>query len=167
MAPQLYSDLAEGPHDFRVQAIDPAGNVDTSPATRPFTVERPSDLGVVLSATPNPVKRNGELTYTVRVSNNGPAESSSVSLVHALPPEATVVSVRTPAGMCTPASGGPPVTVSCSIDVLPAGSSVTVSVVVKVNAKRGQLLTSRAQVSGPRFDPDTTNNAASVATTVR
>ena len=33
-APRAYSSLAVGAHEFRVRAIDPAGNVDQTPATQ-------------------------------------------------------------------------------------------------------------------------------------
>jgi hypothetical protein len=44
---------------------------------------------------------------------------------------------------------------------------MTVTVVVKVTAKHGAVLTSQARVSGPRSDPNTADNTASVSTTVR
>jgi hypothetical protein len=34
-----YTDLAEGSYTFEVRAIDPAGNVDPTPATRSFTID--------------------------------------------------------------------------------------------------------------------------------
>jgi hypothetical protein len=39
-SPKTYSTLAFGSHTFRVRAIDAAGNIDPSPATRNFTVTR-------------------------------------------------------------------------------------------------------------------------------
>ena len=38
-SPQAYTGLAQGEHTFAVRAIDTAGNVDPSPATRTFTVD--------------------------------------------------------------------------------------------------------------------------------
>ena len=38
-SPQAYTSLAQGEHTFAVRAIDTAGNVDPSPATRTFTVD--------------------------------------------------------------------------------------------------------------------------------
>ncbi len=46
-SPKDYESLAEGPHDFRVRAIDPASNVDPTPAEREFEiVEAPSCEGL-------------------------------------------------------------------------------------------------------------------------
>ncbi len=38
-SPQAYSNLSEGSHTFEVRAVDAAGNPDTSPATRTWTVD--------------------------------------------------------------------------------------------------------------------------------
>ena len=38
---KTYQGLSQGSHDFRVRAVDQAGNVDPSPAWRPFTVAGP------------------------------------------------------------------------------------------------------------------------------
>ena len=41
--PKSYSSLPDGPHTFSVRATDSAGNTDTSPASRSFTVDTISD----------------------------------------------------------------------------------------------------------------------------
>jgi hypothetical protein len=41
-SPKGYAGIAVGPHQFTVRAIDATGNVDSSPATRSWTVEAPS-----------------------------------------------------------------------------------------------------------------------------
>lgn len=41
-SPRAYAGLARGDHSFRVRAVDPVGNVDTSPAARTWRVEPPS-----------------------------------------------------------------------------------------------------------------------------
>jgi large repetitive protein len=40
-SPEQYSDVAVGVHEFRVRAVDEAGNRDGSPATHSWTVEAP------------------------------------------------------------------------------------------------------------------------------
>jgi hypothetical protein len=53
-SPRSYTGLSEGPHTFAVRALDVAGNVDGSPATRTWTVDVP----------PPPVVTPGEPTVT-------------------------------------------------------------------------------------------------------
>jgi hypothetical protein len=40
-SPRSYANVPIGPHVFEVRAIDPAGNVDPTPAQHPWTVETP------------------------------------------------------------------------------------------------------------------------------
>jgi hypothetical protein len=47
--PTRYTGLARGEHEFRVRAIDRAGNVDPTPATYDWTIEQP-DCGVALGS---------------------------------------------------------------------------------------------------------------------
>jgi len=42
-SPRGYTGLAVGPHEFRVRAIDPAGNLDGTPATHNWTIQAPPD----------------------------------------------------------------------------------------------------------------------------
>lgn len=50
-SPRSYSSLSLGPHTFEVRATDEAENVDSTPASRTFTVEPPPNQG---GSTPNP-----------------------------------------------------------------------------------------------------------------
>jgi hypothetical protein len=49
--PTWYTGLARGEHEFRVRAIDRAGNVDPTPATYKWTIE-PPDCGAALGTAP-------------------------------------------------------------------------------------------------------------------
>ncbi|HEX6596632.1 MAG TPA: FG-GAP-like repeat-containing protein [Acidimicrobiales bacterium] len=164
-SPTTYSELADGSHTFRVRATDPAGNTDPTPATRTFTTERPSDLIVDLSATPDPVKTKGRLTYRLIVANRGPGANTAVSVSQSRPSGTSGASVTSGAGSCT--TSGVPVVVSCTIGSMAVGATATVDVSVKVDAKKGAVLTSTAQVTGARTDPVPANNSDSVSTGVR
>ena len=57
--------LSEGSHTFEVRAIDPAGNVDPTPATRSFTVDIQAPDTTITSGPPNPTTdRTPTFTFT-------------------------------------------------------------------------------------------------------
>jgi uncharacterized repeat protein (TIGR01451 family) len=158
-SPATYAGLGDGAHQFTVRATDGVGNTDPTPAMRSFTVQRPSDLRVAMTATPQPVKFRSQLTYRATVTNAGPADNTGVALTVTVPAGTTLVSVTPSTGTCTTA-------VSCSVGPLANGASATVTVVVKVDAKKGVSLTATAQASGVRVDPNPADNSASVTAMV-
>ncbi len=119
------------------------------------------DLAVTQSASPNPVTVTAPLTYTMVVTNRGPATQTGVTLSHTLPPDAAFVSSNPASPTCALASG----TVTCALGSMASGESRTVSIVVRPSTTG--TLTSTAVVSGDQPDPDTANNAASTSTTVK
>ncbi len=66
-SPQSYSSLADGDHSFDVRAVDPAGNVDPSPASRAFSVQAAAPTVTITSGpegiTTNPTPAFGFLAY--------------------------------------------------------------------------------------------------------
>ena len=84
-SPAAYDSLTDGPHQLDVWATDTVGNGDPTPASRSFTVQRPSDLGVKLAGTQAQVKGKSQVTYRATVSNAGPAGNSGVALTVKLP----------------------------------------------------------------------------------
>lgn len=53
ISPMKYTGLADGPHTFFVQAIDPAGNVDATPAWREWSVDTVPPETAILSGPPS------------------------------------------------------------------------------------------------------------------
>ena len=74
-SPKSYSGLSDGSHTFSVRAIDAAGNVDATPATRAWTVN--TAPSVVQSASLAPVADAG-LTELSPTTNNGTATTLKV-----------------------------------------------------------------------------------------
>jgi hypothetical protein len=68
-SPHTTASLTQGPHTFEVRAIDSAGNVDETPASRSFTVDTVAPAAPVVSS---PV--NNALLMTNTVAFNGTAE---------------------------------------------------------------------------------------------
>ncbi len=124
------------------------------------TMVSPADLSVSIGASPDPVQVNHNLTYTVIVTNNGPANATNVSLVNTLPLGATFISATGPQGVAG-ANGG---TVALNLGTITSGSSVPVTIVVQPT--QSVVLTDTASVSADNVDPNTSNNSASVSTDV-
>ena len=83
---------------------NPANNTDTEPTT----VITSADLGVTIADSPDPVEAGQNITYAVRVTNNGPTTASGASMTFAIPAN-TNFSAITPArglGVRDAAGGG-------------------------------------------------------------
>jgi Bacterial Ig-like domain len=78
-SPKGYAQLADGPHDFRVRAVDAAGNPDPTPAGRSWTVDTVAPL--VTLAQPAPGSTTGDdspaLAGTAGIQ---PGDSSTVTV---------------------------------------------------------------------------------------
>jgi uncharacterized repeat protein (TIGR01451 family) len=118
------------------------------------------DLAVTKVDTPDPAKLNGEIRYTMLVTNAGPSTATGVRLADPLPAGTSFVSVSTTQGTCSFAGG----LVQCNLGTIPVGGSVAVSLVVK--ATRTGSLTNEVTVVGQEPEPNTTNNRASTTTFV-
>lgn len=123
-----------------------------------------ADLALTMNDSPDPVRVRGQLTYSLTVSNGGPATATNVALVDTLP-AATFVSATPAQGTCV--RGGKSKTdgtLTCELGSLAAGQTTTVTVVVSPT-KVGSL-SNTATVSADQIDPDTADNSATATTTV-
>jgi uncharacterized repeat protein (TIGR01451 family) len=149
------------------KAIDAAGNPSTCTFT--VTVMPVADLSVAPIAPPSTVVTGSNLTYTLAVLNAGPQDAQSVALTDPLPAGTSFFSATATAGtLTTPKKGsGGTVTWSMGTGTLGGGNSVTLTLVVKVSAKAGAMLTNTASVSSssPK-DPNLANNSAITPTAV-
>jgi uncharacterized repeat protein (TIGR01451 family) len=105
---------------------------------------------------------SGNLTYTLTVTNAGPAASAGVVLTDTLPAGVTVASVGAGVGVtCTQPAG----LVRCSIGALAANATSTVTIAVTPSA--AGTLTNTATVASPTTpDPTPANNSITITTTV-
>jgi uncharacterized repeat protein (TIGR01451 family) len=154
------------------QANNTAGLVTPAAGT---AVEE-ADLALGVSAAPEPVRVGAELTYTIAVTNLGPATAPNVRVADTLP--GTVSFVRASATLGTPviAAGE----VLCFLGEMTNGAQAAVTVVVRptaVGAVTNRALVEIAPAAGPGLhdnggplptpvDPNPTNNAAAVVSTV-
>jgi uncharacterized repeat protein (TIGR01451 family) len=129
-------------------------NVGTGPTTATTTVPvSPSDLSVTVVASPTTAAVNASLTYTVTVTNNGPAAAPGVVLVDALP-GAIMASPLFSASQGTVSIAGSRITVN--VGTLAAGHSATLTIVV-VPTLSGPI-DDIAGVASANVDPNTANN---------
>ena len=123
---------------------------------------RRADLRITKSDSPDPVRPNGTLTYTLSVANLGPSDAAGVRVIDTLPANIGFLSASSSQGTCT-RSG---VNVSCELGDLANAASATVTIRVSAPSKKGTL-TNSASVTGARTDPVPANNTASATTTVK
>ncbi|MGO8925643.1 MAG: immunoglobulin domain-containing protein [Limisphaerales bacterium] len=110
-----------------------------------------TDLGVLLAGSPNPVLAGQNLTYTLTVTNLGPATAASVTLTDDLPASVTFVSASPG---CVNLGGN----VVCSVGSLASGGGTNFTVVVTPTA--AGLITNTLTVASPTADPNSANNTA-------
>ncbi|WP_165227378.1 beta strand repeat-containing protein [Aquisphaera insulae] len=140
--------------------FDPNPNDDTVTVTT--AVAASADLAVsslaVTSTAPYYVGQ--DLTYAITVVNNGPSPAAGVSVVDTLPANVTFVSAT---GGVTPVAGK----LTFAVGNLAANASATFSfTVIPLAAATASPIVDGVTVDGSDFDPDTSNNAASVSTTI-
>jgi uncharacterized repeat protein (TIGR01451 family) len=123
------------------------------------TADPIADLSITQSAQPDPVRVGSVLTYSVTVSNRGPAASSAVVL-DTLPAAVIFVSANTSRGGCTHENG----VVRCDLGNLPSGAFGTMT--IEVTPVFGGAATNRISVTGSQLDLNLSNNTASVVFTV-
>jgi large repetitive protein len=162
-SPATYTNLVPGStHSFSVRALANDGRLDTTPATRSFSVDRVVDLGVTATAAPDPVKKGGTLTWTTQVRNLGASPAAGVRVIQSAPSGVTVTSTTTSdaRAVCSSAAGS----IRCDVADLAAGATWTVTVRGTVTTAKGTL-PSTATVSSTTWDTNAANDTTS--TTVR
>jgi uncharacterized repeat protein (TIGR01451 family) len=118
-----------------------------------------ADVRITKLDSPDPVSIGQNVTYTLTVSNAGPASATGVTVTDSLPAAVAFVSVNASQGTCTGTA-----TVACSLGTIPNGGSATVTVVARAVQVGSASNTATVQAAEP--DPVTGNNSASTTTVV-
>jgi uncharacterized repeat protein (TIGR01451 family) len=147
-----------GSYAVTVRAADNCGAA--SETVFRLDVLNQADLALAVADSPDPVRVGGTLTYTLAVSNLGPARAHGVRLDAALPEGATLLSAAATAGGCSHSGGA----VSCSVGGLAAGGGAAVTLALR--AERAGLLTLTAAAASDLPDPRPENNRAAQGTLV-
>ena len=135
-----------------------------------------ADVSIVKTATPEPVDLNTNLTYTLQVTNNGPAVAQNVNVSDPLPAAVIFTNVTTTQGSCTQSGG----TVSCSLGTLGVGSTVVITINVNAATFSDSTTTACNTVNGVPYsvcniasissstsDPDPANNSSEADSTIQ
>jgi uncharacterized repeat protein (TIGR01451 family) len=125
-----------------------------------------ADMALSLGASPNPVKFGTNLTYTITASNLGPTAASGVTVTDALPSTVQFVSLSATQGSCSAPAVNSSGTVNCSAGALSNGATATVKIVTRVVSTARTTVTDSASASSTSFDPNPSNNTATVTTNV-
>jgi uncharacterized repeat protein (TIGR01451 family) len=115
-----------------------------------------TDLMVSSAASSNPPV-GGTITYTLGITNNGPAPATGVTLTDTISGAATFVSAAPSQGNCNHAGG----VVTCTLGDVGYPASATVTIVVQ-RTTIGPI-TNVATVAGNELDSFTANNSATVS----
>ena len=139
-----------------VGSPEPDPNPANNNASASVLVTRPAaDLAVTMSVSPSSVPVNGQATFLVNITNNGPATALGVALTNSLPPNVNVLSATVSQGSVS--VGG----TLASIGVLPLGSGATATLVLSPTVVGPSTLTSTAGLDPSEYDPVPGNNTAS------
>ena len=118
-----------------------------------------ADLSVVKTVNHKDGRVGEPLTYTITVTNHGPATASSPTVTDAFSAGVKVDSIHSTSGSCTTSH---PIT--CKLGSIASGAHVTITIVARPKAL-GELHNS-ASVTSSTPDPDSTNNLSKVTTKV-
>ncbi len=125
-----------------------------------------ADVSITKTASPEPVNQGTNLTYTLQVTNNGPAVAQGVTVSDPLPGEVTFTSVSATQGSCIYTAAT--TTVSCSLNSISVGGLAIVTINVSANTfSSSTLSTNTATVSATTNDPNLTNNSSSATSTIQ
>ena len=144
-----------------VTATETDPDLTNNTASDDTLVRAATDIGVTKTDSPDPLvfSAGAQITYTVTVTNNGPADATNVVLSESLDFRTTLVSAMITQGTCTGTTF-----LSCDIGTMAPMDSVVLTVIVTVNEPC--VARNTASVTMTELDTNFGNNSASAQTTV-
>lgn len=149
---------------------DPNTANNTATVTTIVASPTQADVSINKTASPNPVTQGTTLTYTLTVTNAGPAIAQNVVVTDAMPAQVTwpaggPTSLST-VGICSWDAGT--TTVSCNLGNLSVGSTavITIDVTAAVFSSTSYSVNT-ATVSSSTSDPNLANNTSSFTSTIQ
>ncbi len=115
-----------------------------------------ADLSVdSIDASPIPLSVDGQLTYTITVSNSGPSDELAAAVNIVISPNAVFDSATATQGTCSDVTG----TIDCDLGAMLNGGDVTITVIVTAPPEPSSLPI-EVTISGQAVDPNGANNVS-------
>ncbi len=140
--------------------MPPGLTTNTASATVVVANANSADVAIVKTATPNPVTEGTPLTYTLAVTNNGPASATNVTVSDTLPSAVTFLSATTTQGSCSQAGGA----VTCLLGTMANAGTATITILTLPNAPG--VVSNTATVSADQADSNLANNTSTQTETI-
>ena len=142
-------------------------NLTTNSATAIVTVANASSANVTIakSATPNGSVPSGDtLTYSLLITNTGPASATDVTVTDPLPSDVMYLQAITTAGTCSQANG----TVTCQLGTMANGATATVTILTLAGAP-GVAVNTASVIDDQMTSPNTSTQTETItaATSVK
>jgi len=138
-------------------------NLTSNSATATVVVENANsaDMAIVKTGSPSPTVADGDLlTYTLTVTNNGPATATNVTVIDPLPSNVSNPVLSYTQGNCSAAEN----TVTCQLGSMTSGATATITIVVLAGAPG--MAVNTATVSAEQSDPNGANNSSTWPETI-
>jgi len=117
-----------------------------------------ADLAIDVTDSPDPVVGGKNITYKLKVTNNGPSLATHVTVFDRTPTSSHFISARPSQGSCM-AEGTEGALVTCKLGNLPKGAMAIITIVVQTLTVGNTIYDATADVSADQTDPDPSNNS--------
>jgi len=144
-------------------SIGPLPSYDSDAVTInviPPDVSGAVDLAITKTASAPPYKIGFPITYTIVVTNAGPASAIGVTVTDVIPPGTTFTSTTSSQGNCSGTT-----TVTCALGTIASGGLVTISLVLTLPSTSGSLHNT-ATVTTLSPDTNPANNSGTATITI-
>ncbi len=142
------------PETVQIQTFDSHKVLERS------SVDLRTDLAITKTSAPATLVPGTQVTYTMTVTNNGPAAANGATVVDNFPAAVTNVTWTCSGAACSAASGSG--NLNQTLGNMPSGASVTITAVGTIQSAATGNLSNTATVTAPAINTDTNtgNNSA-------